>query len=153
MCRYKCKVCFISNSSHLPLTSSSSLSGGDSESVQDESPVSSKAEGAVAGLCPRIPSSSLKNMHDCLPLPVLPLLSLTSLYFVFKFFTFARHYFQSRSYPCSWSFFAIRSKIALLRTAPSSSSCILLSPQIARRALTSLSAQTVPRFVSAVAIA
>ena len=52
MCQYKRKVCSISNLSHLPLTSSSSLSGGDSESVQNESPVSSKAEGAVAGLAP-----------------------------------------------------------------------------------------------------
>ena len=59
------------------------------------SPVSKRAEGTEAGLCPRILSSSLKNLQDFLPLPVL--LSLISLYFVFKFF-----YFCSALFPVTF---------------------------------------------------
>ena len=33
-------------------------------------PESSTTTGAEAGLCPNISSSSLKNLHDFLPLPV-----------------------------------------------------------------------------------
>ena len=90
-------------------------------------------------------------LHVCLPLPVLSL-SFASLYLVFKFFTLAWHYFQSWLIRCSLSCFEMRSNTTWLRTAPSSSYCILLSPQIARIALTSLSVQVVPRFVNASAI-
>ena len=47
------------------------------------------------------------RIYVCLPLPVLPLLSFTSLYFVFRFFTLARHCFQSHCIPCSLSCFAM----------------------------------------------
>ena len=54
-----------------------------------------ESEGAVAGLWPRIAFISPKNLHDFLPLPVSPLLSLISLNFVLSF------YFVSALFPVS----------------------------------------------------
>ena len=67
--------------------------------------------------------------------------SFTSLYLVLRFFTLERHCFQSRWCPCSFIFCAIFSYTALFLTAPSNSSCILLSLHIARRLFTSRSVQ------------
>ena len=77
------------------------------------------------------------------PLPVRLLWSFTSLYFFFKFFILLRHWTQVFTQPFSLSLLAIVENTTLFLTAPSNSCCILLSPQIASSAFTSLSFHTV----------
>ena len=61
---------------------------------------------------------------------------------------FVLHCSQSLLQPCSCSFSEMSWKTTLLRTAPSSSSCTFVSPQMAIRALTSSSDHGVPRLLT-----
>ena len=107
-------------------------------------PVSNKTAGADESRYPKMLSSSLKNLHVFLPLPVFPLWSFVCLYYFFRFLIFVRHCCHSLSYPF-WQFFlAMVLYITWFRTATSSSSWILSSPQMLMRALTSLSDQEEP---------
>ena len=91
---------------------------------------STNGEGAVAGLWPRIASTSSKNLQDFLPFPISSLLHLISLYFVLKFFILSLHCFQSLLKPIiTCSFWAILWYTALFLIVPSSSSWMFSPPR------------------------